>query len=193
MKEVLQKIVQDPQIEAQWLNTLSLLEFIGARKIGKTVAQKHPSLEVLRHHADETRHAFVFKNLSHHLSGRDDLGYLSSEAAVHYFQSLDRFVSEWVTQQIARFSSSKEDPYQNYLFVTCLIERRAMKLYPLYKSLTPHEKIREALHEVILEEAGHRDTIEQEVAKSLLTFNTDLRDCVEKEEALFREFVSGIF
>ena len=47
MKLWLQKIVENPEREVSWLQTLSLLESIGARKIAKTVGQGSPSPEVL--------------------------------------------------------------------------------------------------------------------------------------------------
>ena len=49
LKQVLARISETPEVEARWLNTVSLLEFTGARKIGRTVADRHPSLEVLQH------------------------------------------------------------------------------------------------------------------------------------------------
>ncbi len=186
MKDFLKEITRTPEQEARWLNTLSLLEFIGAQKISKTVCQSHPSVEVLEHQADESRHAFIFKKLSLSLSKAPD--YLCHDAAVTYFQILDQKLSQWITQ-----TTGNQNTYQNYLIVTCLIERRAMKLYPLYRSVTSHDWIRDELQKIILEEANHREIIEAKVKEILFHHHpNNLAACEEIEDSLFREFASSL-
>lgn len=188
MKDLLERIVAKPHFEARWLNTLSLLEYIGARKIGKTFAKMHPSLEVLEHHADETRHAYAFKRLSAVISGGEDLGYLCPEEAIAYFQTLDKTLSDWVTKL-----TMKIDTRQNYLLVTSVIERRALKLYPLYRKVTRNGFIRDELKRVIEEEAGHRRTIEEECLKLLNTNDVpDFEECDKIEEMLFVKFEKAV-
>ena len=54
-------IVKDPLLHGLWLNTLSYLENCGARMIA---ACEHPTLvkeEMLKHAAEEFRHAFYLK------------------------------------------------------------------------------------------------------------------------------------
>lgn len=64
IKSALRKIIADERVEARWLNTISYLEYVGARKIFRSVATSHPSVSVLDHLADETRHAAAFKVLA---------------------------------------------------------------------------------------------------------------------------------
>lgn len=187
VQELLQKIASSPTLEARWLNTLSLLEFVGARKISKTVCQHHPSLEVLAHFADETRHAFTFKNLSQQLSGSDCRDYLCREEALGYFQTLDRDLSRWITNLTA-----KDEPYQNYLAVTCAIERRAMKLYPLYRSITGDPRVREELGRVIEEEASHKGAIEEALGTLLKEQGASYDSCLKKEDELFENLVATL-
>lgn len=188
MKELLEKIAAKPSLEARWLNTLSLLEYIGARKIGKTFSKEHPSIEVLEHHADETRHAYAFKRLSAIVSGGEDLGYLCPEAAVDYFQTLDKTLTEWITRL-----TSKIDSRQNYLLVTSIVERRAMKLYPVYRRITRNGFIRDELKRVVEEEANHRRTIEDECLKILNRNDVpEFDECDRMEEALFAKFQEAV-
>jgi hypothetical protein len=188
LKDILEKIASRAELEARWLNTLSLLEYIGARKIGKTFAKTHPSLEVLEHHADETRHAFAFKRLSAVVSGGEDLGYLCSKEAVDYFQTLDRTLSDWMTKL-----TSKIDSYQNYLLVTSVVERRAMKLYPVYRKVTRNGFIRDELKRVVDEEVGHRRIVEEECLKILNRNDVpDFEECDRIEEALFAKFQAAV-
>jgi hypothetical protein len=189
MKELLEKITSDAQIEARWLNTVSLLEFIGSRKISRTVAAKHPSPEILSHYADEVRHARVFKDLSILKAGRD-LGdeMLGREVALDYFQTLDRTISGRITE-----ICGAPDQYANYIFVTLAIERRAMKLYPLYRSITSDAKVREALTSILQEESGHLEAIEKEavdfVQKKELA---SIDEILASEENLFSAFCAAL-
>jgi hypothetical protein len=159
-RAILERIVGDRGIEARWLNTVSLLEFVGARKIMRTVASRHPRREILEHVADETRHALAFKALAEQLwegaLGDGDDAYLCRGAALSYFQQLDRGAAEVVDGALGR-----HDEEACYLVTTTLIERRAMRLYPLYRSMTQHEFIKEELKAVILEEASHRKALEE--------------------------------
>lgn len=188
MKELLEKIVVNPVLEARWLNTLSLLEYIGARKIGKTFAKIHPSLEVLEHHADETRHAYAFKRLSRIVAEDSakggDCGYLCGDEAVTYFQTLDKKLSDWMTKV-----TGKSDGYQNYLIVTAVIERRAMKVYPHYRKVTRNGFVRDELRRVIEEESTHRRLVEDRCLKIMNPNNVaDFGECDAIEEEVFREF-----
>ena len=61
-----------------------------------------------------------------------------------------------------------------------------MRLYPLYRSITPHEQIQEQLRRVILEEAEHRRTIEDALMSHLASLGIqDIEECLELEQALF--------
>lgn len=188
MKEALEIIVQSPALESRWLNTVSMLEYIGARKIGKTFSKMHPPLEILEHHADETRHAFAFKKLSTMVAGKDHENYLCADAGVAYFQTLDKEISDWVARL-----TGKEDPYQSYLFVTTIIERRAMKLYPLYRKLTRNGFVRDEVKKIIEEEANHKKSIEDKAFRILDRYDIpDFQDCESIEERLFLTFSETI-
>lgn len=190
MKKVLEKIVQDKKTEGRWLNTLSLLEFIGSRKISKTVASLgHPSIDVLQHWADEARHAHSFKNLSQKISGKKNAGYLCEKEGVRYFQTMDHGVAEWLKKKI-----KNKDIYVNYLFTTCLIERRAMKIYPLYKKITKSELVGTEVDKIIHEEISHKGSIESQVRKILkqAKLADSFKSVLELEEKLFGQFVSSI-
>jgi hypothetical protein len=188
IRDILEKIASRPELEARWLNTLSLLEYVGARKIGKTFSKVHPSLEILEHHSDETRHAYAFKRLSAIVSAGEDFGYLCPDEAIDYFQTLDKTLTEWMTRL-----TSKIDSRQNYLLVTSIIERRAMKLYPLYRRITRNGFIRDELKRIVEEETSHRRTIEEECLKILNRNDVpEFDECDRIEEGLFGKFQSAI-
>ena len=188
IQEVLRRIAQEPSLEARWLNTVSLLEFIGARKISRTVADRHPSLEVLSHLADETRHALAFKRLACELEGGEVQGYLCPEAAGIYFQTLDRALAAWAAQALGR-----EDTRLSYLLTTTLIEKRAMLIYPLYKAATRSAQVREELGRVVTEEQGHRRSIEETCLEALAQLcGKDLAEPIVLEAGLFEGLLAAL-
>ena len=188
IKDVLKKIVSDDVLEARWLKTVSILEYIGSRKISKTVAQKYPILEILEHLSDETRHAYAFAKLSEKMSEGKAVTPLCVEEGLHYFQTLDQNLSDYVKNLLGH-----EDMYASYLFVTCAIERRAMSLYPYYQSITSHGFVRDELRQVIVEESNHRKPIEDKVSQILKKHHRDdFSECQAIEEKLFTDFSDKI-
>ena len=187
LKQVLARISETPEREARWLNTVSLLEFTGARKIGRTVADRHPSLEVLQHLADETRHALAFKRLAIAVAGREISEYLCLEAAATYFQTLDRSLAAWATSALGG-----EDARVNYLLTTTLVELRAMQVYPLYKAATGRTDVKEELGRIVAEEQRHRRSIEEVCSEVLGAAGADLARPREIEASLFEDLLVAL-
>lgn len=188
IQTVLKQIASEPTLEARWLNTLSLLEFVGARKISRTVADRHPTLEVLTHLADETRHAQAFKRLACEVAGGEVSVYLCPQEAATYFQTLDRELATWATHALGH-----EDVRLNYLLTTTLIEQRAMLIYPLYKAATRVPSVRLELGKVVTEEQSHRLDIEETCKLRLAQAGvSDLSAPKALEERLFGAFLSAL-
>ena len=183
MKDVLQKITQNKSLEVKWLHTLSLLESIGARKISKSFGRSHPDVEALKHLADEARHAMAFKKLSCELGASSNPGYLCAAEAISYFQILDKSIDEWIQQH------SFNDPHKgSYWLVTAVIEKRAMKIYPLYRSFTQVSQVREELQKIILEESDHKPHIEEQAYQYLQKQGHSFEIIQNLEEKLFTDF-----
>ena len=188
IKSALRKITADDGVEARWLNTVSYMEYVGARKIFRSVAQSHPSASVLDHLADETRHAAAFKELARHRGGGEPTQYLCLDEARTYFHKLDRELSAWTTDLVG-----EERPHLNYLLVTSMIERRAMELYPLYRSASQDDVVRGELAAIITEEQDHRVRIEETCVRLLGEYGIgDLTTPQTVEAAFFAEFWSAI-
>lgn len=188
IQTLLKQIASEPALEARWLNTLSLLEFVGARKISRTVADRHPTLEVLGHLADETRHALAFKRLACEVAGGEVSEYLCPQEAATYFQTLDRELAAWATQALGH-----EDVTLNYLLTTTVVEQRAMLMYPLYKAATRQASVRTELGKVVTEEQSHRVDIEETCKLRLARAGvSDLSAPRGIEERLFDAFLSAL-
>src|SRR4051812_43004246 len=58
---LLPRIIADNELHARWLNTLSLMENTGARKISASEDPSTVTYIILKHAAEEHRHAFYLK------------------------------------------------------------------------------------------------------------------------------------
>lgn len=147
----LEQICADQDLHIRFLNTLSLMEHIGSRKI--MLAQPRvPDGAMLKHLAEETRHAWFFKRAAEKLAGRaldyDDDALLAGAAARFYMDRLDAGISSAMTPG--------EGPLP-YLYMSLIIERRAIWAYRIYQSVLAARNCGISLTGVLAEEDLHHD------------------------------------
>lgn len=147
----LEQICANPDLHIRFLNTLSLMEHIGSRKI--MLAQPRvPDGAMLKHLAEETRHAWFFKRAAEKLAGRvldyDDDALLAGAAARLYMDRLDAGISSAITPG--------EGPLA-YLYMSLIIERRAIWAYRIYHSVLATQRCGISLTGVLAEEDLHHD------------------------------------
>ena len=102
---IVKKIVANDTLHAKWLNTLSLMENTGARKIS---AGEHPldvTLIVLKHAAEEARHAFYLKKQIAKIKedGFENYQFSSLLAPIHsyqYLHALDVATSRYLKEKL---------------------------------------------------------------------------------------------
>lgn len=140
-----------PGEHARFLNTLALLEHIGSRKIMASQSRGPLGLGVLKHLAEETRHAFFFKRVAEKLAKRP-LGFHGTDviepaAAWMYFGRLDA--------GITRTLGADAHPEVPYLFVSLIIELRAIWAYRLYQKALTEAGVALSLKSVLAEEELH--------------------------------------
>lgn len=156
-------IVDSNELHAKWLNTLSFLENCGARKIA---ACEHPTLvkeEMLKHAAEEFRHAHHLKRQIERVSSNQTDTYalslmLGGTATLHYLTALDLTVSRYLKAFGLSKHSIKEAAY---LLVTYAIELRAEELYPIYDRVLRKAGSRVAVKSILLEEKEHLDEMKE--------------------------------
>ena len=61
LKPLIEQITKDPFVHAKWLNTLSYMENTGAKKISRFESKTDVNLLILKHAAEEHRHAYYLK------------------------------------------------------------------------------------------------------------------------------------
>lgn len=163
IEQLLTLIVSVPNQHARWLNTLSFLENSGARKIA---ACEHPTLvkeEMLKHAAEEFRHAHHLKRQIEKIGPYPMETYtlpylLGGRATLHYLATLDLQASRYLKARGLSKSAIKEAAY---LLVTYAIERRAAELYPIYDAILRKAGSRVAVKSILLEEAEHLEEMQQ--------------------------------
>lgn len=168
IKKVLPLIIACETKHAKWLNTLSYLENCGARKIA---ACEHPTLvkeEMLKHAAEEFRHAHYLKRQIERISPTPIEDYaqhslLGGMASVHYLTLLNVQTCRYLSQTIKR--SASETKEAAYLLVTYAIELRAEELYPLYEEMLRKEKLRVTVKSILLEEKEHLNEMRDGLTK----------------------------
>lgn len=207
LKALLEALCASPELEQQLLRTLSMLEFMGARKIAKSMAARYPSPLVLDHWADETRHAAAFARLAaidpttgkptdraQELVGPP----LANEPSKLYFQGIDQMVTETLAAAgVATTPGGGPENELNYLLVTTIVERRAMMVYPLYRASTRRDDVRQELTQVITEEQSHRGELEDAAVTALakigeqLGRSLSLTDFFDAEQPLFAAWLDA--
>lgn len=121
----MESVLQDEALETRWLNLLSQLEYVGCRKILKSVPYDRVDAGVLQHIQEEALHAHLLKQLVLKRGGSEGWEDPSwSEAGWEYIQSVDRGICEGLS------------PFVYYPLVSWVIEQRVLWLYPWYLEKT---------------------------------------------------------
>jgi hypothetical protein len=144
----------DPSLHARFLNTLSLMEHIGSRKIMATQSSTALDNDTLKHLAEEARHAFFFKRAAEKLA-RSEMDYgapatVAGASARAYMGRLDAGIARALPDA---------HPALAYLYMSLIVELRAIWLYRLYGEILAAHKTGIALKSVLAEEELHLDAM----------------------------------
>lgn len=195
MNDILIQIVENDELHALWLNSLSFMENMGARKI--SACENHETVDIiqLKHAAEEHRHAYylkkqisklAYKGCKHYTIG--DL--LAPIATRQYLQRLDMACSRYVQQHFKL--SGSELRYASYLFVTYAIEVRADALYPVYQDVLTALRSKVMVKSIILEEEGHLEEMIAQLDAFDANWPKDAELLLAIEDQLFQEWMAAI-
>ncbi len=195
IKSILQSIVDDNALHAKWLNTLSYMENAGAKKISASEHKENVNLIILKHAAEEHRHAYYLKKQLDKLGGNLCKTYTNDELLTpnqtkFYLNALDVAVCRYLKQQFNL--SGYELKFAAYLFVTYAIEVRADELYPIYQDVLTDARSKVNVKSIILEEEGHLE----EMLNQLKTFSADWEKHAEIviriEQEMFDDWMNNL-
>ena len=189
IKDLMDLIVKNPVLHGLWINTLSYLENCGARMIA---ACEHPTLvkeEMLKHAAEEFRHAFYLKKqllrIGESYEDYQRKHLLGSWSGYHYLKKLDLQASRYLQSLRCTQSESKQ---LSYLLVTYAIELRAGELYPLYQSALRHSQSKVQVQSILLEEKEHLQEMEKEL-NCIPSSSVHIEIVCKLEAALFQKWL----
>jgi hypothetical protein len=195
LKEVVEKIVVADGLHAKWLNSLSMMENTGARKISKYEDPVYTGIIVLKHAAEEARHAYYLKKQISKLAKDTcpDYSYpylLAPVESYHYLNMLDVEASRYLKKNMKLEGRALK--HGAYLMVTYSIEVRADMLYGIYQDALTRHGSKVNVKSIIAEEEGHLE----EMQRMLEVFHPDWErlaaDVCAIENRLFEEWVAAI-
>ena len=157
INNTIKQIVSNTELHAKWLNTLSMMENSGARKISACEHSHNVDIIILKHAAEEARHAYYLKKQIKKLNYEGCATYTPSEilapiASYQYLHKLDVAYSRYLKNNF-NFNSS-ELKYASYLLTTYAIEVRADELYPIYDEILKEAGSNISVKMIIAEEKG---------------------------------------
>ena len=195
LHSILPQIISNNQLHARWLNTLSLMENTGARKISASEDPVTVTYIILKHAAEEHRHAFYLKKQIEK-AGKELCPTYADEYLVapayskYYLNVLDVEVSRYLKKDLGL--SGKELRFAAYLLVTYAIEVRADELYPVYQEALENAGSKVNVKSIILEEEGHLEEMIAQLHKFSPDWQRHADKAVEIETRLFNDWVAAL-
>jgi len=169
LENLFQQIAAEPSRHARFLNTISMLEYIGARKIMKSQRAEEFDMELLTHVSEETKHAWLVKRLAQQIHKESVETYahehlLCGKQAEAYIQDLDD-AAEKALENATDPSNGSSLGWLNYLYTSLLIEERADVFYAAYLGVLEEMGMPSVLKAIIKDETKHLAQMAQLIRK----------------------------
>lgn len=168
------------------------MENTGARKISASEDPVTVTYIILKHAAEEHRHAFYLKKQIEK-SGKDlcptyaDEYLVAPACSKYYLNMLDVEVSRYLKKELNL--SGRELRFAAYLLVTYAIEVRADELYPIYQDALDNAGSKVNVKSIILEEEGHLEEMINQLKSFSPVWQLHADKAVELETRLFEQWV----
>ena len=195
LTSVLENIVNDNVLHSKWLNTLSYMENAGAKKISASEHKEEVTLLILKHAAEEHRHAYYLKKQLAKLDENLCKTYSNAELLApnhtkYYLNTLDVQVCRYLKDH---FKLSGYDlKFAAYLFVTYAIEVRADELYPIYQDVLTAKESRVTVKSIILEEEGHLEEMLHQLKEFSPDWEKHAQEIIKIEQEMFSNWMTGL-
>ncbi len=184
----LRDVIADAASHVRFLNLLSLLEHIGSRKIMLSQMKGILTQDILKHLAEETRHAFFFKREAEKLAGHGLEGYSDAETLAAgsgklYFGRLDSGLTRGL---------GKVHAETGYLWVSLVIELRAIWVYRLYQKAVTEVGYPLPLKGIIAEEDKHLIDMVDRLGEIGFDTAAALPSAMDLEKTLFTRLLAAM-
>lgn len=184
----LRRVIANPADHTRFLNLLSLLEHIGSRKIMLSQMKGILTQDILKHLAEETRHAFFFKReaeklAGHALEGYGDIETMAAGSGRLYFGRLDAGLAR---------DLSESHPETAYLWVSLVIELRALWVYGVYQQELVEARFPMPLKSILAEESRHLLDMTDRLAELGFDTAAALPTALDLEKSLFAKLLAAM-
>ena len=180
---ILEEITSRPILHGRWLNTLSFLEYIGTRKILKSLPANILDETLLSHISEEAFHSLFFKKLIRKVTLKNcsfrEEELLAPKESERYFQNLDTKSGD----------ISNANGMLNYLYTTWIIETRAVAVYSLYNQILKAKQFPFTLNPILKDEEKHLTQVKYSIEGMDLHHQTHFQELMEFEEGEFTLFL----
>lgn len=195
MENLINKIVSNPKLHCSWLNTLSMMENTGAKKIKNCEDPVFVSEMILKHAAEEARHAYYLKKQINKLIANACPTYekkylIAPNSSFYYLNHLDIKTCKYLKSTFG-FSSQKLK-YAAYLLVTYAIEVRADSLYPVYQNVLDLYNSKVNVKSIIAEEKNHLEEMTAMLKQFSPHWQEMTRQATIIETALFENWMKEL-
>ena len=195
LNKILPSIIANNALHSKWLNTLSLMENTGARKISASEDPLTVTYIILKHAAEEHRHAFYLKKQIEKTGIQNCPTYaaeylLAPGYSKYYLNQLDIEVCRYLKKDLKL--TGKELRFAAYLLVTYAIEVRADELYPVYQEALENADSKVNVKSIILEEEGHLEEMLAQLKRFSPDWEIHAKKAVEFESRLFGDWVGQL-
>ncbi len=171
------------------------MENTGARKISASEDSETVTYIILKHAAEEHRHAFYLKKQIEKVKGGNCPTYsndylIAPKSSKYYLNQLDVDVCRYLIRELGL--SGKELRCSAYLLTTYAIVIRTDEPYPIYQDGLDKASSKVNVKSIILEEEGHLE----EMINQLKNFSSDWQfhadKAVEMESLLFTQWIKQL-
>lgn len=171
------------------------MENAGARKISASEHKENVTLLILKHAAEEHRHAYYLKKqlakLGDHLCKTyNNAELLAPNHTKFYLNTLDVKVCRYLKEHFQLSGSNLK--FAAYLFVTYVIEVRADELYPIYQSILSSAESKVTVKSIILEEEGHLEEMLNQLKEFDSNWEKHANEIVKIEQQMFNDWMRGL-
>ena len=187
-RSVLNRIVASADLHPRLMNTLSMLEHMGSHKIMETQHGTPIDQATLRHVAEECHHAYFMKRQAEKTAGRP-MSYaphelLSAASARMYFQRLEACM--------ARRLEKVQSPGAVYLYMSLIIEFRAVWFYGLYQQALKRADHPMSLKRLLGEELNHLTAMAERLEHTGELSEARIEAFISAERELFGRFLDSL-
>ena len=187
-RSLLARVIPDAIQHARMLNTLSMLEHMGSHKIMSTQHAADIDQPTLKHVAEEAHHAYFMKRQAEKAAERP-LEYVTADllapaSARMYFQRLESAM----TRTLSRQRSARAV----YLYMSMIVEFRALWFYGLYQQALQRARHPLSLKRVLGEEQNHLSDMANRLEIAGDLNDTDTSELLAHEKALYRRLLTAL-